>query len=76
MKNRNNNDEIRSCPVCGEKILPHEEALFFSGRGNLVQMWVGERVVLIHRECADSFETRSELLRFLTRGKADLSWLE
>ncbi|NOZ12354.1 MAG: hypothetical protein GXO69_01750 [Acidobacteria bacterium] len=68
--------EIRTCPVCKENIFPHETALFFSGRDNLVQMRLGDAVVLIHRECADSFETRSDLLRFLTNGKSDLSWLE
>jgi len=39
-------------------------------------MRVEEDVVLIHEECADSFETRSKLLSFLTNGKDDLSWLE
>jgi len=70
------NSDARICPVCKKTILPHEVALFFSGKGNLVQMRVEEDVVLVHWECADSFETRSHLLRFLTNGKDDLSWLE
>ncbi|NOY23428.1 MAG: hypothetical protein GXO70_07950 [Acidobacteria bacterium] len=76
MKKKSLNCEAVMCPVCKETILPHEVALFFSGKGNLVQMRIGVEVVLIHQECADSFETRSDLLRFLTDGKEDLSWLE
>ncbi|PJB83061.1 MAG: hypothetical protein CO090_01765 [Acidobacteria bacterium CG_4_9_14_3_um_filter_49_7] len=76
MQSKPINSETRICPVCRTVILPHEVALFFSGKGNLVQMRVEEDVVLIHEECADSFETRSKLLSFLTNGKDDLSWLE
>ena len=76
MEKKTVNSGARVCPVCKEMILPHEVALFFSGKGNLVQMRVEKAVVLVHFECADSFETRSELLRFLTDGKSDLSWLE
>ncbi len=76
MKKNGLQSETRICPICKEIIFPHEEALFFSGRDNLVQMRVGKKLVLVHTECADSFETRSELLRFLTNGEADLSWLE
>jgi len=70
------NDQGRECPICKETILPHEIALFFSGRDNLVQLRVGNEIILLHRHCADSFETRSSLLRFLTNDKEDLSWLE
>ena len=76
MERKTGNEAAMKCPVCKETILPHETALFFSGKGNLVQMRVRESIVLIHSECADSFETRSDLLRFLTDGREDLSWLE
>ena len=76
MTKTNTNQEERTCPVCNELIFPHEIALFFSGKGNLIQMRVNDDVLLIHRECAESFGTGSELLRFLTNGAADLSWLE
>ncbi len=76
MRNEPTNKDARICPVCEKTVFPHEVALFFSGKGNLVQMRMGENVVLIHEECADSFGTRSKLLSFLTNGKDDLSWLE
>ncbi len=76
MEKKSLNSEAVMCPVCKKTILPHEVALFFSGKGNLVQMRTGTEVVLIHQECANSFETRSDLLCFLTDGREDLSWLE
>ncbi len=76
MTETDGNPEERRCPVCKEKIYPHETALFFSGKGNLIQMRVDEKLVLIHRECAESFGSGSELLRFLTNGANDLKWLE
>jgi hypothetical protein len=76
MESKRNKWENTKCPVCQEGILPHEVALFYSGKGNLVQMRVAERVILVHEECADSFDTRSQLLQFLTDGKHNLNWLE
>ena len=72
-RRENNSDK---CAVCDEVILPHEKALFLSGRGNLVQIQWSGRTFLIHPECAQDFPTRSELFRYVTGGEADLSWLE
>lgn len=64
------------CGVCGEPIAVHEHTLFLGGFANLVRFHTASGEILVHDTCAQKFETRSELLRFLTNGKEDLSYLE
>ncbi len=64
------------CPVCKERILPHEVALFFSGRDNLVKIYIKDDYILVHHECLKKYESVSELVKEITGGKTDLSYLE
>lgn len=64
------------CPICHEHFLPHETALFFSGRCNLAKIYVDDVSYLIHLHCVDTFKTHSDLIKFLSNGKKDNSFLE
>jgi len=71
-----NNADSPVCPVCDERLLPHELALFHSGKGNLIQIHTRKGPVWVHPECAEKFETRNQLVQFVTEGADDHSWLE
>ncbi len=64
------------CPVCKEKIKPHEVALFFGGKDNLAKIYIKEDYVLVHFECLEKYESVSELVKDITGGEIDLSYLE
>lgn len=64
------------CPICNEVFLPHETALFLSGRCNLTKVYIDNTFFLIHPECEETFETRGDLVKFLSKGKVDNSYLE
>jgi hypothetical protein len=64
------------CPVCKEKFLPHETALFFSGRCNLAKVYVDDTFYLVHHHCVEEFKTHGELVKRLSDGKKDNSYLE
>ncbi len=69
-------EAVASCGVCRKPIAVHEHTLFLGGFPNLVRFHTSSGEILVHDTCAQKFETRSELLRFLTDGKEDLSYLE
>ncbi len=66
----------RCCGVCGEPIAVHEHTLFLGGFANLVRIHTQKGEILVHHGCAENFSTRNELVRFLTDGEEDLSYLE
>lgn len=66
----------KKCGICQKELLPHEVALFHSGKGNLVQLHTGDGIVLIHWACAEPYETTSELLQAVTGGRQNLDYLE
>ena len=66
----------RHCPLCKEVFLPHETALFYSGRCNLAKIYLSDGYVLVHHECAEQYPTTSELVKALTEGKEDFSHME
>ena len=65
-----------TCGVCRKPIPIHEHTLFLGGFGNLVRIHTGPGDYLVHDTCFAEFKTRSELVRFLTDGREDLSYLE
>ncbi len=64
------------CPVCKEKIPPHEVALFFGGKDNLVKVYIKDDYVLVHFECLEKYGSVSELVKEISGGETDLSYLE
>ncbi len=64
------------CPVCKKKILPHEVALFFGGKDNLAKIYLKDDYVLVHFECLEKYDSVSELVKDITGGEIDLSYLE
>ncbi len=65
-----------TCPVCKERILPHELALFYGGKDNLAKIYLKEGYVLVHFECLEKYPSMSELVKDITGGEEDLSYLE
>ena len=63
------------CGVCRKPLLPHETALFRSGRGNLIQLHTRSGPVLVHWECASAFRTTSDLMRAVTGGMEHIDYL-
>ncbi len=64
------------CPVCREKIPPHEVALFFGGKDNLVRVYIENDYVLVHFDCLKRYGSVSDLVKDISGGKTDLSYLE
>ncbi|BBB32408.1 hypothetical protein TTHT_0846 [Thermotomaculum hydrothermale] len=64
------------CPVCHKKIPPHEVALFFGGKDNLMKIHIKDDYVLVHFECVEKYNSVSELVKDITNGEVDLSYLE
>jgi len=64
------------CPVCNEHFMPHEIALFFSGRCNLAQIYIDDISLLVHHHCVEKFKTHNNLIKFLSGGKKDNDYLE
>ncbi len=65
-----------TCPVCKEKILPYEIALFFGGKDNLVKIFIDDDYLLVHKYCVEEYGSLNELVKEITGGKTDLSYLE
>ena len=66
---------LERCGICQKPLMPHETALFRSGKGNLIQVHTKKGLVLVHWECASPYRTTSELVRAVTGGAEDLDYL-